>query len=154
MYVMGQMLTLDLRARVLREATTFGNEWLEHEIRGKIEHKIALLLPGAKQFPWQSQTGTIIWLKESGIRTTLPEVFLKNLNKHALRLYAKLADIEVPNPYTLLSKIPKWAKYDFKTIERIWGHNRLLPHLDSGLWGTCLSIINLKLKLSRPKPIS
>ena len=24
-----------------------------------------------------------------------------------------------------------------KTIERILGHYRLLPHLDSGLWGSC-----------------
>ena len=31
MYVMGQMLTLDFRARVLREATIFGDEWLERE---------------------------------------------------------------------------------------------------------------------------
>ena len=27
----------------------------------------------------------------------------------------------MPNPYTLLSEIPKQAKYDFKTIERILG---------------------------------
>ena len=51
MYVMGQMLTPDFRARVLREATIFGDEWLEREIRGKMEHEMALLLPGAKQFP-------------------------------------------------------------------------------------------------------
>ena len=31
MYVLGQMLTPDSRALVLREATTFGDEWLEHE---------------------------------------------------------------------------------------------------------------------------
>ena len=37
------MLTPDLRARVLREATTFGDECLEPEIRGKREHEIALL---------------------------------------------------------------------------------------------------------------
>ena len=40
------------------------------------------------------------------------------------------------NPYTLLSEIPKQAKYDFKTIETILGHYMLLLHLDSGLWGT------------------
>ena len=47
----------------------------------------------------------------------------------------------MPNPYTLLSEIPKQANYDFKIIERIFGHYRLLPHLDCGLWGTCLAII-------------
>ena len=86
MYVMRQTLTPDLRARVLREATTFGDEWLEHEIRGKMEHEIALLLSGAKQSPRQSQTGTIIWLEEGGIRTILQDVFLKDSSKHTLRL--------------------------------------------------------------------
>ena len=31
MYVLGQMLTPDPRTRVLGEATTFGDEWLEDE---------------------------------------------------------------------------------------------------------------------------
>ena len=31
--------------------------------------------------------------------------------------------------------------HDFKTIERILGHYRLLLHLDSGLWGTCPALI-------------
>ena len=35
MYVLGQMLTPDSRALVLREATTFGDEWLEHETGAK-----------------------------------------------------------------------------------------------------------------------
>ena len=48
MYVLGQMLTPDLRARVLGEATTFGDEWLEHETRGKREHEIALLPTGSQ----------------------------------------------------------------------------------------------------------
>ena len=39
MYVLGQMLTPDPRTQVLGEATTFGNEWLEHETRGKREQK-------------------------------------------------------------------------------------------------------------------
>ena len=43
MHVLGQMLTPDLRARVLREATTFGDEWLERETRGRREHEITLL---------------------------------------------------------------------------------------------------------------
>ena len=31
--------------------------------------------------------------------------------------------------------------YDFKTSKKIWGHHRLLLHLDSGLWGTCPAFI-------------
>ena len=31
--------------------------------------------------------------------------------------------------------------FDFKTIERIFRNHRLLPHLDSGLWGTCPAFI-------------
>ena len=30
---------------------------------------------------------------------------------------------------------------DFKTTERIFRNHRLLPHLDSGLWGTCPAFI-------------
>ena len=45
------MLTPDLRARVLREATTFGDEWLECERRGKREHEIALLPAGSQAVP-------------------------------------------------------------------------------------------------------
>ena len=58
MYVLGQMLTPDSRAQVLGEATTFGDEWLEHEAKGKREHEIAL-----------RHTGTITCIKEGGIRT-------------------------------------------------------------------------------------
>jgi len=35
----------------LGEATTFGDEWLEHEIRGKREHEIALLPTGSQAVP-------------------------------------------------------------------------------------------------------
>lgn len=51
MYVLGQMLTPDLRTRVLGEAPTFGDEWLEYETRGKREHKIALLPHGSQVVP-------------------------------------------------------------------------------------------------------
>ena len=51
-YVLGQTLTPDFRAWVLGEATAFGDEWLECEIRGKREHEIALL-------PIRSQAVTI-----------------------------------------------------------------------------------------------
>ena len=42
MHVLGQTLTPDSRTRVLEEAATFGDEWLEHETRGKREHELAL----------------------------------------------------------------------------------------------------------------
>ena len=50
-YVLGQMVTPDRRARVLGEATTFGDEWLECETSGKKEHKITLLPPGSQAVP-------------------------------------------------------------------------------------------------------
>ena len=50
-HVLGQTLTPDSRARDLGEATTFGDEWLEREIRGKREHKIALLPTGRHAVP-------------------------------------------------------------------------------------------------------
>ena len=50
-YVLGQMLTPDLRALVLREATTFGNECLECETREKREHLIARLPTGGQAVP-------------------------------------------------------------------------------------------------------
>ena len=46
MYVLGQTLTPDSKTRVLGDSNTFGDEWLEHETRGKREHKIALLPMG------------------------------------------------------------------------------------------------------------
>ena len=52
MYLLGQMLTPDLKTRVLGEATTtFGEKWLEHERRGKREHEIVLLPTGSQAFP-------------------------------------------------------------------------------------------------------
>ena len=50
-YVLGQTLTFDLKTRVLGDATTFGDEWLEHEAREKREHKIALLPTGSQAVP-------------------------------------------------------------------------------------------------------
>ena len=51
MYVFGQTLIPDLRARVLGEATAFGDEWLERETRGKREHEIVLLLMESQVVP-------------------------------------------------------------------------------------------------------
>ena len=51
MHVLGQMLTPNSRAQVLGEATIFGDEWLEHETKGKREHKIILLPTGSQAVP-------------------------------------------------------------------------------------------------------
>ena len=51
MYISGKTLTHDSYSQVLREATTFGDEWLECEIRGKREHEIALLTAGSQAVP-------------------------------------------------------------------------------------------------------
>ena len=86
MCVLGRMLTPDSRAQVLGEATTFGDEWLEHETKGKRKHEIVLLPIGSQAVPRQSQTGTITCLKEGEIRTILQDVFSKDSSKHTLRL--------------------------------------------------------------------
>ena len=44
-------LTPDSRTRVLGEATTFGDEWLERETRENKEHEIALLPTGSQAVP-------------------------------------------------------------------------------------------------------
>ena len=49
--VLGQTLTPDSKTRVLGEATTFGDEWFEHETRGKREHEIALLPTRSQAVP-------------------------------------------------------------------------------------------------------
>ena len=51
MYVFGQTLTPDSKTRVLWVATTFGDDWLECETRGKREHEMALLPTGSQTVP-------------------------------------------------------------------------------------------------------
>ena len=51
MHVLGQTLTSDLKTGVWEEATTFGDEWPECEIRGKRELEIALLSTGSQAVP-------------------------------------------------------------------------------------------------------
>ena len=65
----------------MREATTFGDEWLEHETRVKKEHKTALLPTGRQAVP---------------ITEPLCQMILEGLKRvHAKTLnYAKLTDIE------------------------------------------------------------
>ena len=64
------MLTPDLRARVLGEAITFGDEWLG----GKGKEGLQNSLP-----PYWDPRG-------SHNRATLPDVFLKDSREHMLRL--------------------------------------------------------------------
>ena len=51
MYILGKTLSPDSYSQVLGKATTFGDEWLECEIRGKREHEIALLPTGSQEIP-------------------------------------------------------------------------------------------------------
>ena len=64
MYVSRYMLTPDMRAWVLGEATALGDEWLESETSGKKEHEIALLPTGSQVVP---KTATLldVFLKDS-----------------------------------------------------------------------------------------
>ena len=71
MYVLGQMLTPDLRARVWGEATTFGDEWLECETRGNGELEIVFLPPRSQAVP---------------VTAALPDIFLKDSSEHTGRL--------------------------------------------------------------------
>ena len=70
----------------MREATTFGDEWLEHEIRGKREHEIALLPMGSQVVP----IAELDWdyHKEKGIweQTHVIIALLKGLRELGLSL--------------------------------------------------------------------
>ena len=121
MYVSWQTLTPDSRTRVLGEATTFGDEWLEHEARKKREHKIAL-------FPTGSQVGpTTVTLSDVFLFFffffLISDVFLKDLSKHMLRL-SRLADIEqgekkTPSKFLnrLWEALHKFTEVDLKITE-------------------------------------
>ena len=96
MYVLGQMLTPDPRTRVLGEATTFGDEWLEHETRGKRKHKITLLPTGSQAVhttepDWDYNMAKRRWDQNHFARCILEG--LKQMYTETLG-YAKLADIE------------------------------------------------------------
>ena len=75
---MGQMLTPDLRARVLGEVITFGDEWLGGKVKEGSQNS-----PPPYRDPSSSHN-----------RATLPDVFLKGSREHTLRLYTKLTYIE------------------------------------------------------------
>ena len=86
MYVLGQMLTPDLRAQVLGEATTFGDEWLEHEAKGKREHEIALLPIGSQAVTTTEPDWEYNMSKRRWDKNQLPDVFLKDSSKCPLGL--------------------------------------------------------------------
>ena len=71
MYVLGQTQIPDLRAQVLGETTTFGDEWLKCETRGTREHEITVFPTGSQAVP---------------VTATLLDVFLKDSSEHARRL--------------------------------------------------------------------
>ena len=86
MYVFGQTLTPDLRAQVLGEATAFGDEWLEHEGRGKNKHEIALLHMGSQAVPITEPDWDYHQDKGDGKRPTLSIALLKGLQELKLSL--------------------------------------------------------------------
>ena len=94
MYVLGQMPTPDLRTQVLGEATTFGDEWLEHETRGKREHKIAL--PTESQAVSMTEPDWDYSMAKRWNQNHFARCILEGLKRKHTKTsnYAKLADIE------------------------------------------------------------
>ena len=84
MYILGQMLTPDSKARVLGKVAAYGDEWLGTESVGKREDEITGLPTGSQGSQLQNQTGTITLLKEDGIRVILSDVFLKDSDRRVL----------------------------------------------------------------------
>ena len=96
MYVLWQTLTPDSRTWVLGEATTFGDEWLEHETRGKGNHEIALLPTGSQAIPMTEPDEDYKMAKGGWDQNHFARCILEGLKQtHTKTLnYAKLADIE------------------------------------------------------------
>ena len=106
--------TPDSKTWVWGEATTFGDEWLEHETRVKKEHKTALLPTGRQAVP---------------ITEPLCQMILEGLKQvHAKTLnYAKLTDIErgekeTPGKFLdrLLEALRKFTDVDPESAEEEW----------------------------------
>ena len=94
MYVLEQTLTPQ-NLRVLGEATTFGDEWLEQETRGKREHKRALLPTERQAVPTTEPDWDYSMAKRQD-QNHFARCILKGLRgMHTKSLnYAKLADTE------------------------------------------------------------
>ena len=108
MHVLGQMLTPNARARVLGEATTFGDEWLEQETKGKREHKIILLPTGSQAVPITEPLCQLqSWRSQARVHAETSDC-------------AKLTDIEQGE-----MKIPG------KFLDRLWEALRKFTDIDS-----------------------
>ena len=77
------------------EATTFGDEWLEHETRGKREHKIALL-PIESQAVSMTEPNWDYRMAKRWNQNHFARCILEGLKRVPTKTsnYAKLADIE------------------------------------------------------------
>ena len=129
MHVLWQTLTPDLRTRVLGEATTFGDEWLERETRGKREHELALLPTGSQAVPIAEPDWD--YHKEEGRQeqTLFDNCFIEGLKRARTKPlnYAKLADIEQVEKETpgkfldrLREALHKFTDIDPKCAEEKW----------------------------------
>ena len=86
MHVLGQTLTPDSRAQVWGKSITFGDEWLEHEARGKNKHETALLCMGSQAVPITEPDWDYHQDKGDGKRPTLSVALLKGLQELKLSL--------------------------------------------------------------------
>ena len=78
MYILGQTLTPDSKARVLGKAVAYGDEWLCNESVGKREDEIAALPTGNQAVPTTEPDWDYNTAKEDGIRFILSDVLLKD----------------------------------------------------------------------------
>ena len=86
MYILGQTLTPDSKARVFRKAVAYGDEWLGNESVGKREDEITALSTGNQAVPITEPDWDYNTAKEGGIRVILSDVFLKDSGRCVLSL--------------------------------------------------------------------
>ena len=78
-----------------REAATFRDEWLGHEIRGKREHEIALLLTGNQAVLMTESDWGYNMAKRGWDQNHFARCILVDPSEHAKTLnYVRLTDIE------------------------------------------------------------
>ena len=78
MYILGQTLTPDSKARVLGKAVAYGDEWLGNESVAKREDEIAALPTGNQAVPTTEPDWDYNTAREDGIRFILSDVLLKD----------------------------------------------------------------------------
>ena len=76
MYILGQTLTPDSKARVLGKAVAYGDKWLGNESVGKREDEITALHIGNQMVPtiepdWDYNTAKGIWDQSHFVRCIL-----------------------------------------------------------------------------------